>query len=428
MLDIKFLREHPDAVKENIRKKFQDHKLPLVDEVIVKDKELRSMKQRVDDLRAQRNAMSKQIGGLMKEGKREEAEAVKQQVASMADELKEIEEKESVVREEVNRIMMQIPNMIDPSVPIGKDDSENVELKKFGEPVVPDFEIPYHTEIMESFNGIDLDSARKVAGNGFYYLMGDIARLHSAVISYARDFMIDRGFTYVVPPFMIRSNVVTGVMSFAEMEGMMYKIEGEDLYLIGTSEHSMIGKFINTQLTEDQLPQTLTSYSPCFRKEKGAHGIEERGVYRIHQFEKQEMIVVCKPEDSMEWYEKLWKNTVDLFRSMDIPVRTLECCSGDLADLKVKSVDVEAWSPRQKKYFEVGSCSNLGDAQARRLGIRVKGENGNYFAHTLNNTVVAPPRMLIAFLENNLQADGSVRIPEVLRPYMGGTDKIVPKK
>ena len=428
MLDIKFLREHPDAVKENIRKKFQDHKLPLVDEVIVKDKELRSMKQRVDDLRAQRNAMSKQIGGLMKEGKREESEAVKQQVASMADELKEIEEKESVVREEVNRIMMQIPNMIDPSVPIGKDDSENVELKKFGEPVVPDFEIPYHTEIMESFNGIDLDSARKVAGNGFYYLMGDIARLHSAVISYARDFMIDRGFTYVVPPFMIRSNVVTGVMSFAEMEGMMYKIEGEDLYLIGTSEHSMIGKFIDTILDEKDLPYTYTSYSPCFRKEKGAHGIEERGVYRIHQFEKQEMIVVCKPEESADWFVKLYMNTVDLFRSLDIPVRALECCSGDLADLKCKSVDVEAWSPRQKKYFEVGSCSNLTDAQARRLKIRVKGKDGKYFAHTLNNTVVAPPRMLIAFLENNLNADGTVNIPEVLRPYMGGQEKLVPKK
>ena len=428
MLDIKFLREHPDAVKENIRKKFQDHKLPLVDEVIVKDKELRSMKQCVDDLRAQCNAMSKQIGGLMKEGKREEAEAVKQQVASMADELKEIEEKESVVREEVNRIMMQIPNMIDPSVPIGKDDSENVELKKFGEPVVPDFEIPYHTEIMESFNGIDLDSARKVAGNGFYYLMGDIARLHSAVISYARDFMIDRGFTYVVPPFMIRSNVVTGVMSFAEMEGMMYKIEGEDLYLIGTSEHSMIGKFIDTILDEKDLPYTYTSYSPCFRKEKGAHGIEERGVYRIHQFEKQEMIVVCKPEESADWFVKLYMNTVDLFRSLDIPVRALECCSGDLADLKCKSVDVEAWSPRQKKYFEVGSCSNLTDAQARRLKIRVKGKDGKYFAHTLNNTVVAPPRMLIAFLENNLNADGTVNIPEVLRPYMGGQEKLVPKK
>lgn len=425
MLDIKFLREHPDAVKENIRKKFQDHKLSLVDEVIVKDKELRSMKQRVDDLRAQRNAMSKQIGGLMKEGKREEAEAVKQQVASMADELKEIEEKESVVREEVNRIMMQIPNMIDPSVPIGKDDSENVELKKFGEPVVPDFEIPYHTEIMESFNGIDLDSARKVAGNGFYYLMGDIARLHSAVISYARDFMIDRGFTYVVPPFMIRSNVVTGVMSFAEMEGMMYKIEGEDLYLIGTSEHSMIGKFIDTILDEDKLPQTLTSYSPCFRKEVGAHGIEERGVYRIHQFEKQEMVVVCKPEDSADWFEKLYHYTVEFFRSLDIPVRSLECCSGDLADLKVKSIDVEAWSPRQQKYFEVGSCSNLGDAQARRLGIRVRNkEKGNYFAHTLNNTVVAPPRMLIAFLENNYNPDGSIRIPAPLRMYMGGKEII----
>ena len=428
MLDIKFLRENPDLVKENIKKKFQDQKLPLVDEVIVKDRELRTMKQRVDDLRAQRNAMSKQIGGLMKEGKRDEAEAVKQQVASMADELKEIEEKEAVVRDRVQEIMMQIPNMIDPSVPIGKDDSENVELKKFGEPVVPDFEIPYHTEIMESFNGIDLDSARKVAGNGFYYLMGDIARLHSAVISYARDFMIDRGFTYVVPPFMIRSNVVTGVMSFAEMEGMMYKIEGEDLYLIGTSEHSMIGKFIDTILDEKDLPYTYTSYSPCFRKEKGAHGIEERGVYRIHQFEKQEMIVVCKPEESADWFVKLYMNTVDLFRSLDIPVRALECCSGDLADLKCKSVDVEAWSPRQKKYFEVGSCSNLTDAQARRLKIRVKGKDGKYFAHTLNNTVVAPPRMLIAFLENNLNADGTVNIPEVLRPYMGGQEKLVPKK
>ena len=428
MLDIKFLRENPDLVKENIKKKFQDQKLPLVDEVIVKDRELRTMKQRVDDLRAQRNAMSKQIGGLMKEGKRDEAEAVKQQVASMADELKEIEEKEAVVRERVQEIMMQIPNMIDPSVPIGKDDSENVELEKFGEPVVPAFEIPYHTEIMEKFNGIDLDSARKVAGNGFYYLMGDIARLHSAVISYARDFMIDRGFTYVVPPFMIRSNVVTGVMSFAEMEGMMYKIEGEDLYLIGTSEHSMIGKFIDTILDEKDLPYTYTSYSPCFRKEKGAHGIEERGVYRIHQFEKQEMIVVCKPEESPMWFDKLWQNTVDLFRSMDIPVRTLECCSGDLADLKCKSVDVEAWSPRQQKYFEVGSCSNLTDAQARRLKIRVKGSDGKYFAHTLNNTVVAPPRMLIAFLENNLNEDGSVNIPEALRPYMGGQEKLVPKK
>ena len=428
MLDIKFVRENPDKVKENIKKKFQDHKIDLVDEVIEKEKEMRAMKQRIDDLRAQRNSLSKQIGGLMKNGQKEEAEKVKQQVSSMADELKETEEKEAALREDVTSIMMQIPNMIDPSVPIGKDDSENVELQKFGEPIVPDFEIPYHTDIMERFNGIDLDSARKVAGNGFYYLMGDIARLHSAVISYARDFMIDRGFTYVVPPFMIRSNVVTGVMSFAEMEGMMYKIEGEDLYLIGTSEHSMIGKFIDTILDEKDLPYTYTSYSPCFRKEKGAHGIEERGVYRIHQFEKQEMIVVCKPEESMEWYEKLWKNTVDLFRSMDIPVRTLECCSGDLADLKVKSVDVEAWSPRQKKYFEVGSCSNLGDAQARRLGIRVKGKDGNYFAHTLNNTVVAPPRMLIAFLENNLQADGSVKIPEVLRPYMGGNEKIEVKK
>ena len=428
MLDIKFVRENPDKVKENIKKKFQDHKIDLVDEVIEKEKEMRAMKQRIDDLRAQRNSLSKQIGGLMKNGQKEEAEKVKQQVSSMADELKEIEEKEAALREDVTSIMMQIPNMIDPSVPIGKDDSENVELQKFGEPIVPDFEIPYHTDIMERFNGIDLDSARKVAGNGFYYLMGDIARLHSAVISYARDFMIDRGFTYVVPPFMIRSNVVTGVMSFAEMEGMMYKIEGEDLYLIGTSEHSMIGKFIDTILDEKDLPYTYTSYSPCFRKEKGAHGIEERGVYRIHQFEKQEMIVICKPEDSMMWYDKLWKNTVDLFRSMDIPVRTLECCSGDLADLKVKSVDVEAWSPRQKKYFEVGSCSNLGDAQARRLSIRIRGKEGNYFAHTLNNTVVAPPRMLIAFLENNLNADGSVNIPEVLRPYMGGMEKIVPKK
>ncbi len=428
MLDIKFVRENPDAVKENIRKKFQDHKIDLVDEVIAKDKELRSMKQRVDDLRADRNAMSKKIGALMKEGKKEEAESIKKQVSSMATELKEIEEKEAVVREEVTNIMMQIPNMIDPSVPIGKDDSENVELKKFGDPIVPDFEIPYHTEIMESFHGIDLDSARKVAGNGFYYLMGDIARLHSAVISYARDFMINRGFTYVVPPFMIRSNVVTGVMSFAEMEGMMYKIEGEDLYLIGTSEHSMIGKFIDTILDEENLPYTYTSYSPCFRKEKGAHGIEERGVYRIHQFEKQEMIVVCKPEESAEWFVKLYMNTVDLFRSMDIPVRALECCSGDLADLKCKSVDVEAWSPRQRKYFEVGSCSNLTDAQARRLKIRVKGKDGKYFAHTLNNTVVAPPRMLIAFLENNLNADGSVNIPEVLRPYMGGQEKLIPKK
>lgn len=428
MLDIKFVRENPEAVKENIRKKFQDQKVPLVDEVISKDKELRSMKQRVDDLRAMRNSLSKKIGGLMKEGKKEEAESVKQQVSSMADELKNLEEKEEKVRDEVQEIMMQIPNMIDPSVPIGKDDSENVELKKFGEPVVPDFDIPYHTDIMESFNGIDLDSARKVAGNGFYYLMGDIARLHSAVISYARDFMIDRGFTYVVPPFMIRSNVVTGVMSFAEMDGMMYKIEGEDLYLIGTSEHSMIGKFIDTILDEKDLPYTYTSYSPCFRKEKGAHGIEERGVYRIHQFEKQEMIVVCKPEESAEWFVKLYMNTVDLFRSLDIPVRTLECCSGDLADLKCKSVDVEAWSPRQKKYFEVGSCSNLTDAQARRLKIRVKGKDGKYFAHTLNNTVVAPPRMLIAFLENNLNEDGSINIPKVLQPYMGGKEKLIPKK
>ena len=428
MLDIKFVRENPDKVKENIKKKFQDHKIDFVDEVIEKEKEMRAMKQRIDDLRAQRNSLSKQIGGLMKNGQKEEAEKVKQQVSSMADKLKETEEKEAALREDVTSIMMQIPNMIDPSVPIGKDDSENVELQKFGEPIVPDFEIPYHTDIMERFNGIDLDSARKVAGNGFYYLMGDIARLHSAVISYARDFMIDRGFTYVVPPFMIRSNVVTGVMSFAEMEGMMYKIEGEDLYLIGTSEHSMIGKFIDTILDEKDLPYTYTSYSPCFRKEKGAHGIEERGVYRIHQFEKQEMIVVCKPEESAEWFVKLYMNTVDLFRSLDIPVRTLECCSGDLADLKCKSVDVEAWSPRQKKYFEVGSCSNLTDAQARRLKIRVKGENGKYFAHTLNNTVVAPPRMLIAFLENNLNEDGTVNIPKALQPYMGGQDKLTPKK
>lgn len=428
MLDIKFLRNNPDIVKQNIKNKFQDEKLPLVDEVIELDKRNREIKQEVEALRADKNKSSKQIGAMMAQKKLEEAEELKRKVGEYAGRIDSLSEEEKEVEEKIKKIMMTIPNIIDPSVPIGKDDSENVELERFGEPVVPDFEIPYHTEIMESFNGIDLDSARKVAGNGFYYLMGDIARLHSAVISYARDFMINRGFTYCVPPFMIRSNVVTGVMSFAEMDAMMYKIEGEDLYLIGTSEHSMIGKFINTQLTEDQLPQTLTSYSPCFRKEKGAHGIEERGVYRIHQFEKQEMIVVCKPEESMDWYEKLWKNTVDLFRSMDIPVRTLECCSGDLADLKVKSVDVEAWSPRQKKYFEVGSCSNLGDAQARRLGIRVKGENGSYFAHTLNNTVVAPPRMLIAFLENNLQADGSVRIPEVLRPYMGGNDKIIPKK
>ncbi|HIY20152.1 MAG TPA: serine--tRNA ligase [Candidatus Blautia avistercoris] len=428
MLDIKFVRNNPDIVKQNIKNKFQDEKLPLVDEVIELDQRNREIKQEVEALRAEKNKASKQIGAMMAQKKLEEAEALKKKVSESAGRIDALSEEEKEVEEKIKKIMMTIPNIIDPSVPIGKDDSENVELERFGEPVVPDFEIPYHTEIMESFNGIDLDSARKVAGNGFYYLMGDIARLHSSVIAYARDFMINRGFTYCVPPFMIRSNVVTGVMSFAEMDAMMYKIEGEDLYLIGTSEHSMIGKFINTQLTEDQLPQTLTSYSPCFRKEKGAHGIEERGVYRIHQFEKQEMIVVCKPEESMEWYDKLWKNTVDLFRSMDIPVRTLECCSGDLADLKVKSVDVEAWSPRQKKYFEVGSCSNLGDAQARRLGIRIKGENGNYFAHTLNNTVVAPTRMLIAFLENNLQEDGSVRIPEVLRPYMGGNDKIVPKK
>lgn len=427
MLDIKFLRNNPEIVKQNIKNKFQDEKLPLVDEVIELDKRNREIKQEVEALRAEKNKASKQIGAMMAQKKLEEAEALKKKVAESAGRIDELSTEEKEVEEKIKKIMMTIPNIIDPSVPIGKDDSENVELERFGEPVVPDFEIPYHTDIMESFNGIDLDSARRVAGNGFYYLMGDIARLHSAVISYARDFMINRGFTYCVPPFMIRSNVVTGVMSFAEMDAMMYKIEGEDLYLIGTSEHSMIGKFINTQLTEDQLPQTLTSYSPCFRKEKGAHGIEERGVYRIHQFEKQEMIVVCKPEESMSWYDKLWQNTVDLFRSMDIPVRTLECCSGDLADLKVKSVDVEAWSPRQKKYFEVGSCSNLGDAQARRLGIRVKGENGSYFAHTLNNTVVAPPRMLIAFLENNLQEDGSVRIPEVLRPYMGGNEKIVPK-
>ena len=429
MLDIKFLRENPDVVKQNIKNKFQDRKLPLVDEVIELDKENREIKQEVQALRADRNKLSKQIGALMGQGKKEEAEEVKKQVTASADRIEELSEREKVVEEKIKEIMMTIPNIIDPSVPIGKDDSENVELERFGEPVVPDFEVPYHTEIMESFDGIDLDSARKVAGNGFYYLMGDIARLHSAVIAYARDLMINRGFTYCVPPFMIRSNVVTGVMSFAEMDSMMYKIEGEDLYLIGTSEHSMIGKFIDTMLEEKQLPQTLTSYSPCFRKEKGAHGIEERGVYRIHQFEKQEMIVVCKPEESKIWYDKLWQNTVDLFRSLDIPVRTLECCSGDLADLKVKSCDVEAWSPRQKKYFEVGSCSNLGDAQARRLGIRVKGEDGTkYFAHTLNNTVVAPPRMLIAFLENNLQEDGSVKIPKALQPYMGGTEKLVPKK
>ena len=424
MIDIKFLRENPEAVKENIKKKFQDSKLPLVDEVIALDEESRKTKQEADDLRANRNKLSKEIGALMAQGKKEEAEAMKAEVAAGARRLVELEEKEKELEEKVTKIMMVIPNIIDPSVPIGKDDTENVEITRYGEPVVPDFEIPYHTEIMERFNGIDLDSARKVAGNGFYYLMGDIARLHSAVISYARDFMIGRGFTYCVPPFMIRSNVVTGVMSFAEMDAMMYKIEGEDLYLIGTSEHSMIGKFIDTIVPEAELPKTLTSYSPCFRKEKGAHGIEERGVYRIHQFEKQEMIVVCKPEDSAMWFDKLWQNTVDLFRSMDIPVRTIECCSGDLADLKVKSYDVEAWSPRQQKYFEVGSCSNLGDAQARRLKIRVNGENGKYFAHTLNNTVVAPPRMLIAFLENNLQADGSVKIPEVLQPYMGGTKEI----
>ena len=420
-----FLHGNPEIVKQNIRNKFQDAKLPLVDEVIELDEENRKVKKEADDLRASRNKISKQIGALMGQGKKEEAEEVKKQVTAASDHLAELEEKEKDLEERIKKIMMTIPNIIDPSVPIGKDDSENVEVQKYGDPVVPDFEIPYHTEIMEKFNGIDLDSARRVAGNGFYYLMGDIARLHSAVIAYARDFMIDRGFTYCVPPFMIRSDVVTGVMSFAEMDAMMYKIEGEDLYLIGTSEHSMIGKFIDQIIPEEELPKTLTSYSPCFRKEKGAHGIEERGVYRIHQFEKQEMIVVCKPEESKMWFDKLWQNTVDLFRSMDIPVRTLECCSGDLADLKVKSVDVEAWSPRQKKYFEVGSCSNLGDAQARRLRIRVNGPDGKkYFAHTLNNTVVAPPRMLIAFLENNLQADGSVRIPEVLRPYMGGKTEI----
>ena len=424
MIDIKFLRENPDAVKENIKKKFQDSKLELVDEVITLDAESRKTQQEADELRANRNKISKEIGALMAQGKKEEAAAKKEEVAAGAKRLVELEEKEKELEEKITKIMMVIPNIIDPSVPIGKDDSENVEITRYGEPVVPDFEVPYHTEIMEKFNGIDLDSARKVAGNGFYYLMGDIARLHSAVISYARDFMIDRGFTYCVPPFMIRSNVVTGVMSFAEMDAMMYKIEGEDLYLIGTSEHSMIGKFIDTIVPEAELPKTLTSYSPCFRKEKGAHGLEERGVYRIHQFEKQEMIVVCKPEDSAMWFDKLWQNTVDLFRSMDIPVRTIECCSGDLADLKVKSYDVEAWSPRQKKYFEVGSCSNLGDAQARRLKIRVNGENGKYFAHTLNNTVVAPPRMLIAFLENNLQADDSIKIPEVLWPYMGGKKEI----
>ena len=424
MLDLKFVRENPEIVKQNIKNKFQDQKLPLVDEVIQLDAERRASQQEADQLRAERNKLSKQIGALMGQGKKEEAEEVKKQVAAQAARLEELSAKETELNEKVTKIMMTLPNIIDPSVPIGKDDTENVEVTKYGDPVIPDFEIPYHTEIMERFNGIDLDSARKVAGNGFYYLMGDIARLHSAVIAYARDFMIDRGFTYCVPPFMIRSNVVTGVMSFAEMDAMMYKIEGEDLYLIGTSEHSMIGKFIDTIIPEEKLPYTLTSYSPCFRKEKGAHGIEERGVYRIHQFEKQEMIVVCKPEDSMMWFDKLWQNTVDLFRSMDIPVRTLECCSGDLADLKVKSYDVEAWSPRQEKYFEGGSCSNLGDAQARGLKNRVDGKDGKYFAHTLNNTVVAPPRMLIAFLENNLQADGSVRIPEVLRPYMGGKTEL----
>lgn len=424
MIDIKFLRENPDVVKENIKNKFQDHKLPMVDEVIELDKKARAAKQEADELRANKNKISKQIGALMAQGKKEEAEEIKKQVTENAKRLTQLEEQEADYNEQVKQIMLVIPNIIDKSVPIGKDDTENVEIQKYGEPIVPDFEIPYHTEIMEKVHGIDLDAARRVAGNGFYYLMGDIARLHSAVISYARDFMIARGFTYCIPPFMIRSDVVTGVMSFDEMDAMMYKIEGEDLYLIGTSEHSMIGRFIDTIIQEDELPHTLTSYSPCFRKEKGAHGIEERGVYRIHQFEKQEMIVVCKPEESMQWFDKLWQNTVDLFRSMDIPVRTLECCSGDLADLKVKSIDVEAWSPRQQKYFEVGSCSNLGDAQARRLKIRVNGKDGKYFAHTLNNTVVAPPRMLIAFLENNLNADGSIRIPEVLRPYMGGLEEI----
>ena len=429
MLDIKFVRNNPDVVKQNIKNKFQDEKLPLVDEVIELDQKNRDIKGEVEALRAEKNKISKQIGACMAQGKKEEAEELKRKVAESAARIEELSKEEKEVEEKLKQNMMIIPNIIDPSVPIGKDDSQNVEIEKFGEPFVPDFEIPYHTEIMEAFDGIDLESAGRVAGNGFYYLMGDIARIHSSVLAYARDFMINRGFTYCVPPFMIRSNVVTGVMSFAEMDSMMYKIEGEDLYLIGTSEHSMIGKFIDTMLEEKQLPQTLTSYSPCFRKEKGAHGIEERGVYRIHQFEKQEMIVVCKPEESKIWYDKLWQNTVDLFRSLDIPVRTLERCSGDLADLKVKSCDVEAWSPRQKKYFEVGSCSNLGDAQARRLGIRVKGEDGTkYFAHTLNNTVVAPPRMLIAFLENNLQEDGSVKIPKALQPYMGGTEKLVPKK
>lgn len=428
MIDLKFLRENPDLVKENIKKKFQDHKLVLVDEVIEYDKKAREAQQEADDLRAKKNQVSKQIGALMAQGKKEEAEAVKAEVAQISKRLTELEPLEKEYQDKVLEDMMKIPNIIDPSVPIGKDDTFNVENEKFGEPVVPDFEIPYHTDIMERFDGIDLDAAGKVAGNGFYYLIGDIARLHSAMTAYARDFMIGKGFTYCIPPFMIRSNVVTGVMSFEEMDAMMYKIEGEDLYLIGTSEHSMIGKFIDTINDESKLPYTLTSYSPCFRKEKGAHGIEERGVYRIHQFEKQEMIVVCKPQDSKEWYEKMWKYTVELFRSLDVPVRTLECCSGDLADLKVKSCDVEAWSPRQKKYFEVGSCSNLGDAQARRLKIRVKGEDGKkYFAHTLNNTVVAPPRMLIAFLENNLNADGSVNIPKALQPYMGGTEKLIPK-
>ncbi len=426
MLDIKFVRENPEIVKENIKKKFQDEKLPMVDEVIALDRENRETQQEADDLRASRNKLSKEIGALMAQGKKEEAEKIKAQVAANAERLAELEKKNTELREKIQTIMYVIPQIIDPSVPIGKDDSENVEIQKYGDPVVPDFEIPYHTEIMESLHGIDLDAARRVAGNGFYYLTGDIARLHSAVLTYARDFMIDRGFTYCIPPFMIHGNVVQGVMSFPEMEAMMYKIEGEDLYLIGTSEHSMIGRYIDQQIKEELLPLTLTSYSPCFRKEKGAHGLEERGVYRIHQFEKQEMIVICKPEDSPFWYDKLWQNTVDLFRTLDIPVRTLECCSGDLADLKCKSCDVEAWSPRQKKYFEVGSCSNLGDAQARRLKIRIKGEQGNYLAHTLNNTVVAPPRMLIAFLENNLQSDGSVRIPEVLRPYMGGKEKLEP--
>ena len=428
MIDIRFLRENPDVVKENIKKKFQDEKLPLVDEVIELDNERRSNQQEADELRANRNKISKEIGMLMGQGKKEEAEAKKAEVAAFAKRLEELEENQKVVDEKVMKIMMVIPQIIDETVPIGKDDSENVEIQKYGDPVVPDFEIPYHTDIMERFNGVDFEAARRVAGNGFYYLMGDIARLHSAVISYARDFMIDRGFTYCIPPYMIHGNVVEGVMSFPEMEAMMYKIEGEDLYLIGTSEHSMIGKFKDQQIMEEELPQTLTSYSPCFRKEKGAHGIEERGVYRIHQFEKQEMIVVCKPEDSKTWYDKLWQNTVDLFRSLDIPVRTLECCSGDLADLKCKSCDVEAWSPRQKKYFEVGSCSNLGDAQARRLKIRIKGKDGNYLAHTLNNTVVAPPRMLIAFLENNLNEDGSVNVPVALRPYMGGKEKLIPVK